>query len=78
MKRIYNHHTHAYEYRPVSYKVIDQLASMKGAHNDKIADAQPAGLFVWLLMAFVAFAIYSKAAPAPEPEPTICIMGLCL
>lgn len=78
MKRHYNHHTHTYEYRPISYKVIDQLASMKGAHNDKIADAQPANLFVWILVAFIAFAVYSKAAPAPEPKPTICIMGICL
>ena len=78
MKRTYNHHSHAYEYRQTSYKAIDKLSSMKGAHNDKIADAQPGGLFVWLLVAFVALAVYCKAAPEPEPEPSLCIMGVCL
>jgi hypothetical protein len=62
----------------MKHQIVDALGNMKGVHNDKIGNAHSDGLFVWILVLGVAFAVFCKAAPAPEPDCTLVIAGVCL
>jgi len=78
MKQHYNHNTHSYEYRPTHHAVVERLGNMRGVHNDKVANAQPSGIFVYALVIFLAFAWFTKAEATAEPVCLFHVAGLCL
>lgn len=81
MRRSYNHITHSYEYAPASHKIIEHLANTRGAHNDKIGNAHSSGLFVWILIAGVAFAVVCKGPVVFAEAKDDCLVhiaGLCI
>ncbi|MDY3551437.1 hypothetical protein R5W24_000513 [Gemmata sp. JC717] len=84
MKRVYNHHTHSYEYRPTRYAVIDHLANSRGVHHvyDKHQRTidQGSSLIPWIVAGLFLYAVFCAQTPQPEPEKllSMCLMGVCL
>jgi len=82
MKTYYDHETHSYKYKPTGHAMVERLSNMRGVHNDKIGNAQPSGLFVWVLLAFVALAILCKEPVAEVQHSStgdiVCVLGYCL
>jgi hypothetical protein len=64
----------------MKHPIVDRLGNTRGVHNDKIADAQPDGLFVWILVFGIAMGLLCKQTPEPKREQllSMCVMGVCL
>ena len=80
----YNNKTHSYRDEP---RIVTHLGNMRGVHNDKIANAQPDGLFIWILVFGVVAALLCRQAPEElarhftpplSDSAFVCVMGQCL